>query len=371
MISRTLTSLATLFLLSGIADAASPRLQKCIGSVVERVSIADFKECESFTLSKKVTARQKAQIFLQLGITVSTEQINSGSMHFKNKPSLSVDYWEKAIAADRTYAEPYLILSTTFGYKQQAEAKRQYLEAGRIAVPDDPRFDSEIALIEAKPGAAAIVSELCERATAHPSADESVFYNCGEAFWQANLKTEAEVAFRKAVFDFPVARMGRFGIMQSSISASTFATHLDEDNRTAEAAEFFEKYVARQPKINVDFTELELIGDLYLKAGKPQQAAMAFERGARQTTDDMQYQFRLRQLVSLATAGNNAEAKILSSDIYKRTSKKQIMQLQLKLKNGVFKRLAITGRFDEETKTALAKCLEDSKCFGKMPGQLL
>jgi tetratricopeptide (TPR) repeat protein len=371
MMMKISTLLVALLLTCGASQAASPKLHDCLGSVDKRISVEDFKKCESYTLSKKITARQKAQLFLQLGITVETDQLNSRSTRFKNQPTLPVEYWEKAIAADKTYAEPYLILAATFGYRQQSDSKRQFLDAGRIAVPDDPRFEAEIALIEAKTATAATVGELCGRATAHPSADKSVFYNCGEAFWRANLKSESEAAFRKAVFDFPVEQTSRYGVSQSYIDASTFATHLNEDNRTAEAAEFFEKYISLKPTINVDFTELEMVGDLYLKAGRPQQAAAVFERGARQTKDDMQHRFRLRQIVSLATAGNSSEATLVSKEFYERATKKQVLQLQLKLKNGNFKRLPITGKFDDETKSSLAECIVDSNCFVITPGQLL
>lgn len=371
MMARISTLLAAFLLTCGASQAASPKLKDCLGSVDKRISVEDFKKCASFTLSKKVTSRQKAQLFLQLGVAVATDQLDSRSTRFKGQPTLPVEYWEKAIAADKTYAESYLILATTFGYRQQPESKRQFLEAGRIAAPEDPRFDSEIALMDAKPETSALVGEFCGRATAHPSADISVFYNCGEAFWLANMKSEAETAFRKAAFEFPTEQSSRYGVMQSSIGAGTFATHLDQDNRTADAAEFYGRYLALRPPMSLHFTEFELVGDLYLKAGKPQQAATFFERAARQATDDMRDRLRLRQIVSLAVAGNKAEAYFLSNNFYDGAPKKRVLQLQLKLKNGNFKQLAITGRFDKDTKAALEQCFADSQCFLITPGQLL
>ncbi len=371
MTVRISTLFAAFLLTCGASQAASPKLKDCLGSVDQRISVENFNKCEALTRSKKLTARQKAQLFLQLGITVETDQLDSRSTRFKGKITLPVEYWEKAIAADKTYAESYLILATTVGYRQQPELKRQFLEAGRIAAPEDPRFDSEIALIDSGPTNSTLVRELCNRSMAHPAADKSIFYNCGEAFWRSDLKAEAGVAFRKAAFEFPVEQTPRYGIMQSGIDESTFADHLSNDGKAIEAASFYEKYLGLKHKLNVTYSALGVLGGLYEKAGKPAEAATVFEKAARNATGEWQYIYRLRQIVNLATAGESDEAKTVSNDFFEKASKKQVLLLQLKLKNGWQKHLIITGKYDEETKAALKNCIADSGCFAAKPGQLL
>ncbi len=370
MIKKVLFVFASVVAYCNVASA-SPSLKECEGSIDTRISIQDFKSCEAFTKNKKMTARQKAQIYLQLGITAHVDQYNTRSTIFKDGLGMHFKYWEKAIAADKTFVEPYLILAATHASLNQMDLKAKFLKEGQIAFPNDPRLDSEVALLDASPDRASAIQEMCGRATANGVADSSVFYNCGQAYWYANLKAESEASFRKAAFGFPDGQSSRYGLIAPYIGASTYAENLKADGKYIQAADFLEEYLAFKHWLGVNYSDLELLGDLFLKVGKPAKAANAFEKAARQTDDEMQYSLRLRQIIGLAASGNNDEAQSVSAQLYRNATKKQILQLQLKLKNATQKELVITGKFDDATKTALMECLLDSECFMISSGQLL
>ena len=73
-------------------------------------------------------------------------------------------------------------------------------------------------------------------------------------------------------------------------------------------------------------------------------------------------QMRMKQMFNLARAGEHGKAKAMT-DAYTRPGKlKEILQLQVRLKNSSVPDLVITGKFDDATRSALDRCLRDLTC---------
>jgi hypothetical protein len=52
-------------------------------------------------------------------------------------------------------------------------------------------------------------------------------------------------------------------------------------------------------------------------------------------------------------------------------TKKQVLQLQVRLKNGTQKHFEINGKFDASMEAAMNACLQDPDCFDGVVGRTL
>lgn len=367
------TSTVALFWLLGcsVAQSAAPTIESCIGSYKVRIVQQNVATCKKYTKSKKVKAEQKAKIFLQLGIFEMFNGGSSANFDAGAQEAKVESFMREAMKLDPNYPDSSLSLA---GYFMRIGQKSKALEILRKAIlqfPDDPRFAADLATVIADPAAAEEVRKLCEKSLSHKAADYTSFRSCASAYWNSGLVAEGEATYRKAIGNFEHMTFDRFVIPGDPRVMLEFVFKLDRIGRTQDAITFHEDYLIKHPKYSSFYDEDIAVARMYEKLSLYLKAARAFEKASRRTGGNDQAEVRIKQIENLVAAGEFAEAKLVSERFFERASKRSILQLQVKLKNGTQKQIKITGVFDAETKKALEVCLADRGCFPAHQGQSL
>ncbi len=333
--------------------------KSCLGSYQTRVQADDLAKCEKIAQSSSLTKRQKAQIFLQLAITVN----------FSWPGDKDVErLLEASAAADEMFGDTFLVMADIHRFSGKFDNIVPSLNRGLKGSPDDMRLAAKRAEYIASPDIARDIKKICAKATASPQADKSLYFSCGRAAQKANLLDIAEIYLYKAATEFETVDSKRFMDISIGAPSKDYADLLLATGREKDAAKFYQDIAAKQPTHPMAMRNLAEIQE---KAGDLAGAAQSEGNIASSVQANYRFRFQLHQLILLARAGKPAESTRLAKNLFNGATQNQILRLQVKLKNGSQKKVVITGKFDDQTKEALAICINDRGCFANSAGQRL
>ena len=347
--------------LTTFAQAAD--VKDCAGKPKDFLSPNLIKPCLAVAKRKGVTARERSVIYLQIA--------ESTYFSTRNPNDATGKLFEAALMADNRFADAHVakaFFRYMIGLPTDAIAT---LEAGLKILPDDPTLNAAYASLIATPQNVDVIDTSCTAAMAHPTADRRVFQMCAEALRSAGLEQKSLEAYRRAAFDFDQAEVIDYGLTRQVDIGEEYASLLLKAGRLSEAAEAYAAYLDKHSILKVQYQKVALLAYFQTKAGLQKTAADTYGQAARLAPAEERFDFRFKQLIALASTGQWQDAKAVSDDLFRKASKREILQLQVRLKTGAQPRVKITGKFDEITQSALAECLKDSGCFTKAEGDAL
>jgi tetratricopeptide (TPR) repeat protein len=360
---RLFTSLLFLVLIGHSAVAnESDQIQGCLGNIETFIPEKDIQACTQLLVSKSLSSHNRAQILIQLGTAVQFSGAQS-TTQMEEKSLESIELYKKAIESEPRYVEAYLILATALKLKERTSEALKVLDAGLTVIPDDPRLIADKSVILAKTEHAKDVEKLCTLAVSSKHADQSVYEECARALAAAGFVEQADGLFKKATQNEDRMSRKRFGLWQSGRIGFDYAQFLDQQGRSKEAAEFFDAHLLKIPSQLVSRSERQFLAELFTKIGSPDRAAKLLSTVAAASSPSSAFKIKLLELQNLTKSGDMSAARSLAQFMFEGASKNQILQLQVKLKNGTQKQLKITGKYDAITIEALDNCLNDKECF--------
>jgi tetratricopeptide (TPR) repeat protein len=350
-------ALLTAVFLGGPASAED-QLQTCLGSQAKLWGKKWLEACRTLADDPKLGAHERAKLLYTVGTTLPS----ASDLPYEERNSLAVEYLVKSLTVDPTFRDSYFALTL---YASDVEKVRvlNVIDGGLKALPNDPELLAQKAAYGAGLANPDDVEGDCDRAFKAAPEDVIVGFLCGDAYRAIGEKEKALVAYKHATKNYPTVNGDFYKHMRLSNPFYKAAELESEFGRHAEAADTLSSYAIREPDVLTEELHQKRAG--YLEAaGRYREAAEDYELAAQSQIPKFPVQqMRMKQMLNLARAGDYGKAKAMV-DAYARPGKlKEILQLQVKLKNTTVPGLAITGKFDEPTQFALDQCLRDLNCI--------
>ncbi len=350
-------------LVASTAQAAD--VKSCLGSYSERIDKADVAKCEKIAQKKNLTARQQAQIYLQLAITAYFAR-PADSMDAAQKTAQVFRYLQASSEADNTFGDTFLAMADVYRLEGKYGRTISSLDEGLKTSPDDARLLAKRAEYSASAETREETRKVCVKATASPIAGQNIYFSCGRATRKAGLLDIAEIYLYKAAMEFETDHSDRFLDIRFGAPSKDYADLLVETGRGKDAVKFYEMVAAKQPSHPMAMRNLAEIQE---KSGDLAGAAKSQGNAASSVQAEYRFRFQLLQVITLARAGKPVESFLLAKNLFDGATLQQVLSLQVKLKNGSQKDLTITGKFDDQTRKALSACINDKGCFANEAGQ--
>lgn len=342
-------------------------LQYCTGATEQRIEVVDVRKCERIAVKRKMSQRQRSQIYLRLAFTnfFGAAPANVG----KDSKTMSEVFRlaKSSIAIDNTYGDAYLALADFYQYKNMAAEATMILKKGLANAPENVVLQAEYAAHAASPENKAEIEKLCVKAAAIPTKDMRPYYACGLAAKHSGLLALAEIYLYKAMINHKPGGPGSKNDILFGTPTEEYMKLLFEQGRIKEAAKTLESLFADQPL--VPLPDLIFLANMQQQAGEYEKAAKNYGLAASNPLVNDRFALKLKQVVLLARAGKSDQSLELAARLFNEADQQQVLALQVRLKNGSQKDLAITGKFDNSTKNALSACIKERGCFEGVAGQ--
>lgn len=331
----------------------------------------EFAGCKKLLEREDLSIRQRAQVLLYLG--TAAELLNHGSSASTEKLKSEYDLWRQAMSIDPSFADPFLELADRLRRESKTKEALAVIEAGLSHSPEDGRLMVEKAMLRAGMIDSKGTQELCELAMVTEAIDHSALQRCAVAMDSFGLRDKAVEYYGRATDLYERKPQNRFGLFQDYQPAYKYAKYISTKmSKHAEAAVIMRKYLEREPALKRDPFHLEFLGDLEEKLGNHTAAAESYKSATERffVSQDI-VPIAMKQIVSLSNAGKADEALNAWRSVRAQMTKRQILQWQVKLKNGTQKQLSITGIADEATERAARDCFKDPDCYKGIFGRTL
>jgi tetratricopeptide (TPR) repeat protein len=346
--------------------AAEDQLQTCLSSQAKLWGKKWLEACKTLADNPGLGAHERAKLFYRVGTALPL----APDLPYEERNSLAVDYLFKSLTVDPTLRDSYFALTL---YAPDAERARvlKMFDDGLKALPNDPELLAQKAAYGAGLSDPDDVEGGCDLAFGAAPEDVIVGFLCGDAYRAIGKTEKALVAYKYATKNYPNVNGEFYKQMQLSNPFRKAAELESEFGQYADAADTLFSYATREPGAFTEELYQQRAG--YLEAaGRYSEAAEDYERAAQSQIPKFPVQLmRMKQMLNLARAGEFGKAKAMV-DAYTRPGKlKEILQLQVKLKNTTVPGLVINGKFDEPTQSALDQCLRDLNCIDSIDRQSL
>lgn len=366
-------SIGALSILAGpaMAKKKAQRLQitftQCKGSLDEQILPANREVCAAFADKGKLTARQRATIYFQIGILQSYKPVG-GSRDIPANMTIERAWYDKAIAADPTFEWPYLSAAESLEGNENGKAVA-YVERGLEKTPNSSFLNAALAQMKISGSQPEQALMLCDKVMKAAPLDNVTATICGETYAITKKWEQSYAAFAEAEKTYRPSKPNSFGLRQRTNPTSGMAYTLSMRSQDQAAVDLLTAYLARK---DVGFDVRMIRRDravYYEKLGKFAEAAADLDAYSTGAGLENVLEARIAQMIDLARAGKPKEAQTIANVIYGPAPLKFILRLQVKLRNAHFDDLEFTGKYDAQTKTALERCLSEPTCFGEVAGQ--
>jgi hypothetical protein len=365
---RNLVSL-TVFLLFGIFGpaGADTGYANCNPDTRMGIEVEMRQACELLSKSTGLSARQRATILFQLGITEQVHPANDSGDILANIVT-ERSWYDRSIEADPSFVLPYIYAAETLEGDQKGRAI-EYAERGLEHVPNNGLLLAKLAILKISGGEKDQAEPLCDRAMAGLPVELLAASFCGDAYATLKLWKKSYQAFETASKLHVPGTISRYGIAIPTIPVSGMARALASMDKNGEAADLLTAYLQRKD-IGIESRILNFeLSEYHEKVGKFSDAAVELDKRAAGIDSLSALPLRMRQMIDFARAGKAKEARDIAELIYGNAPLKFVLKLQVKLRNAHFDDLKITGKYDEQTKATLEKCFLEQTCFGEIAGQ--
>jgi tetratricopeptide (TPR) repeat protein len=373
---RSLVSLTALLLFGIFGPAkADINYSNCNPDTRMGIEVGLRQACELLSKSTGLSARQRATILFQLGITEQVHPAN-GSGDILANIATERSWYDRSIEADPTFVLAYVYAGETLEGDQKGKAI-EYAERGLEHVPNNGMLMAKLAILKISGGEKNQAEPLCDRAMAALPVELATANYCGDAYAMLELWEKSYSAFETASKLHVPGTSSRYGIAIQTIPVSGMARALasmdsngdQNGDKNGEAADLLTAYLQRK---DIGFEARILSFELSQyqeKIGKFSDAAVELDKRAAGVDPVIALPMRMRQMIDFARAGKVKEARDIAELIYGNAPLKFILKLQVKLRNAHFDDLKITGKYDDQTKTTLEKCFLEATCFSEIAGK--
>jgi tetratricopeptide (TPR) repeat protein len=329
-------------------------------------------KCEQLANDPSIAAEERAKVLLMLGDNARWNAKHFRLLSDEEKQKKLYAYWDRAVETAPELAISYLSIAW-YRIKDGDQPKAvETLRQGLRKIPNEPRLQADLAKY-LSPSNESEVVDLCVQATKHPKADRTVFESCAFAMRSLNRIDEAAALYRKSVLDFDPNQDLRFGMLGQERGYAALLDMLMKNGREQDAMDFITDFWDKYPFLILQPSDTELFARVAAKVGSDRSSAELAGRllASPFMTDEKRSALRIQKLVSLAKSGDIRQASGFAKSVFAKPYKREVLMLQVALKNGSQKHIAITGQFDKETQDAMMACIVDRGCFADAPGQAL
>jgi tetratricopeptide (TPR) repeat protein len=265
-----------------------------------------------------------------------------------------------AIETDSTNGDGYLFLADIYAYRGRQDEVVSVFTDGLKNVPNDVRVIAQYAAHTASLATKADVMEKCEKVTSSPDVSRNSYFACGKAVERAEENALAEAYYLHAIKN-DEKLIARVNDLQFGSPEHEYVNLMVKDGRGKDAASALESALLNRG--HVTYLDWELLASLQTTVADYEGAAKYYGIAASRSLPFRQFTLKLKQVMSLAMAGKTEESLHLAEILFATSTKKQVLRLQVQLRNGTQKDLVITGIFDDQTKKALSTCIREIGCF--------
>jgi tetratricopeptide (TPR) repeat protein len=362
IILKALTIIA-LLVGSGCALAAGPTKQdiaKCLGENKEPFLAALKVTCTEVARSKDTPLADRSIIYLHLGDLQTTEDMRLNPSNAKFM-SGALNWWREGLKADPANTELHLAEAFGIGENDGEPAKVEYLRPLVERYPQNARYKAKLADALSKDVKGEIVLALCEDAAQLAPDNYQVLMDCAGVAANNQAKEQAlEYASQAKAMYVPFQRMV-YGMMQPQDPYSFIVYTYKTDGNFQRAFEVLTELKERSGNRLISLNAL-IRGQMALKIGNLEVAAQDYLDAGMTLPEPNRSQTLARAVFLLNKVGRIAEAKENLEKLIAGNHMKVILVLQVKLRNGQFKNLEITGKYDEATQDAIRACLSSKEC---------
>ncbi len=350
----------------------------CVNLVKGSFDPRMLETCETFALGLEGTPQQRAIAYVNIGDAKMFSGKADGSR------TDAIEAWDHAIAVDQTFAEAYvskaLMLSETYHYEEGlqvlAVAEKQDPKAWRIYSTRAKLLVRWKKYEEAMSGKPLLgwkkydeVLPNAEKAVALAPENPSAHFALAEVYEEFQRYDDAILQYSEAGKDYDSEQILLPGIMQDRDPWMAVA-HIEKTRKNYPAALFAANKVVdgvNGHKGGFDFQGsrgeiLELMGR-FKEASIDYEAAAGLHSTGGNAMPEWAAKYRLKTAIMLARAGDQHAASQAFENFLRTGTLKNILVVQLFLRNSGFDDLEIDGMKSKKLADTLDKCMSQSKCL--------
>ena len=341
-------------------DCISPRDHVLIGE--------QFVKCLAKTEDASLGARERAQVKVRVAAGFQLDP-NLGFANGLPETAFE-DLLKSAAADDPKLADSYLVLAEQWLRNDRVADAIRLLDEALVESSTDARLLALKAKGVARQRDGNAVNELCKKVEGGVNGDHVAYQHCAEAFWSLGEFAHADRFFKLASQRYDAWAPLRASRILSSAPAEVYGQLLSEKGQNREAAEVLASFAKQMP---------DAIGPGYLDLAKYQEDAGLYLDAAetlRVSADKLQQlglgtETTIRRIVNLALGGKSEEAEALWHRTSQLWTKREVLRMQVRLKNGAQKNFVISGKVDKEMDQAMIACIKDQSCYKGLVGRSL
>lgn len=342
--------------------AAGPEAPSaCVKDILGDLRTEDVPVCESFAADHAGTARQRAIAYLNLGHFYFYRE---DGMRF-DMPTHAFATWDKAIATDPSFGEPFVAKAEVLRYKGDKTGALTLFNKALSLEPGNWRAILGLARLQAQDRnwdeAIRLAAAAVRLAPGHGVAHQ-IYAGILE---DAGRIEDARREYNKATIDYDPGVFHRLpGVMQETPPWKALAAFEVRQNRPQQAIDAISKLIGDGPESEFDGYEIySFRAKQYEALGDIDKAVADYEHAARLLTGTEDAEsFRARAAMLRATLGNTAEAGDTFREIIHTGKLRSILRIQVFLRNQGFDEVAIDGKPGPALERALERCLSDKTC---------
>jgi tetratricopeptide (TPR) repeat protein len=322
-------------------------------------------QCEEMALSGTGTAHERAILFNTVGLTY--ELLAMGApQNTERYGNLMVHAWDQAIGLDPTLVDPYVSKARTVILNGRASLAVEILKDAQKAAPNDWRVYRALAdtLNFSTENGAAL--EAGEKAIALSGGDPYAHYSMGNLLTRMRRFGEAAehyaivaAAFRPGTFREP-------GPIQRNDPWFAWADALAADGQYALAAEKLTVFIDSKRIGQLPQMFIIMRGEFYQKAKMYREAAADADLASKYPGMMSVQQARIWQVLMLVAGGQKSEALAIFHDAKSSMQKREILQLQVFLKNRGYEGVKISGEWTTQLAASIEDCFDDANCIEQL-----
>jgi tetratricopeptide (TPR) repeat protein len=345
------------------ADVSSKNA--CDGEAWNFAPVADkIPGCEAWIASNFGTPRERARAIYNLGHSYTFSKLEmSGSIPVGWR--MAVEAWSEAIDIDPSFAEPYFSKGL---YLATGETPLDALETANLLEERFPE-DWRGPWLKAKAyNAANRRPEALEQALRATELDQEnpLAAQMVGVTYSSMWKSDDAIAWlrRSIVLEERHGPVAIAGMMQETNPRSLLTMALVDAQRWAEA-ELAVSDLIRRDKANSPLPHILIqragIREQLRRFGDAADDIAAALKSAGGLIDVGTMRFRRARLLAMAGRADEAEAEF--SGQLRKATLRQILQVQVMLKNAGFTEIVINGQLDDALRTLLRACLREPTCL--------
>ena len=315
--------------------------------------------CEAFLAAGNGTARERAEANLMLGFAIGWSKPGTSAWNVE-----AVAIWNKAIAIDPDFAEPYLAIGNILAISADPMTALIYFERLLAIHPDEWRAHTgqAKALRYAKKHWRA--KEAAKKAVKLAPHEAKANYVLAEMYFLLGEWQMALPHYESAVANYNEQTWRTRDLEQENHPLRGLAKTYAKLGRHEEALATFDGFLSAYPHEATDPSNLLQRADLLEAAGRLAEAAAVLEQTLPLADASIKSDYAIKRAILLVKLGHAEKASKAIDELLEHDTPHMALVLQVFLKNHGFKYVRVSGVVDSATRSALQECLSIEDCSG-------